>query len=474
MKYGPVISGTFADSNCRFYDDKSTYTGVHKNGGPTIIDKEKYGLESRVSRKYDKFANLLVKKGVEALSQEGVYMQSPNNPNKSFNDSPVRHVSLVLDRARETPVALRRAFQAVMYETSAKGLPAYGSPPHSLSTAGNRDEEEYSNSMKLLHSMDEPLKNLFLSFSLNLSTTHPGLDVVSLKETGMDSTRWAKFCRDSNLSDGITRLQPQDIDLIFMRAKNYNCPNPKVVRKLNYSAFRRALILLAEHVKMPLDQFMNFVLYSASSGLSVKSTTSEYNRTYNDSRTYTGVHKRDGPTVTDVEEQPLSATVNRAIDDSTVSVRLRTSAQDFVDTDTKGMKISQHPENCDRDVNDVENADSEFVSTSYNNFDIGRPPPPSVFSGDSANPTNQSNQQSFIEERIGHFQELHVAQQKEYLYLDSKLSEEMMKLEHDLQSKGVSSKFYRNLSVEETETLYNEMLQKRVNLKEKFRHEHEV
>ena len=40
---GPTISGTFAEDN-RFYDDRSTYTGVHKVGGPTIIDREKQVL----------------------------------------------------------------------------------------------------------------------------------------------------------------------------------------------------------------------------------------------------------------------------------------------------------------------------------------------------------------------------------------------------------------------------------------------
>jgi len=33
----PVSSGTKADK-VKFYDDKSTYTGVHKNGGPTTTD----------------------------------------------------------------------------------------------------------------------------------------------------------------------------------------------------------------------------------------------------------------------------------------------------------------------------------------------------------------------------------------------------------------------------------------------------
>ena len=49
-----------------------------------------------------------------------------------------------------------------------------------------------------------------------------------------------------------------------------------------------------------------------------------------------------------------------------------------------------------------------------------------------------------------------------------------MKLEHDLKSKGVSSKFYPNLTVEEIESMYDDALQRRIDLKERFRHEHEV
>lgn len=37
---GPILYGTKTE-NVRFYDDKSSYTGVHKQGGPTIIDKNK-------------------------------------------------------------------------------------------------------------------------------------------------------------------------------------------------------------------------------------------------------------------------------------------------------------------------------------------------------------------------------------------------------------------------------------------------
>lgn len=37
---GPILYGTKAQ-NVRFYDDKSNYTGVHKQGGPTIVDKNR-------------------------------------------------------------------------------------------------------------------------------------------------------------------------------------------------------------------------------------------------------------------------------------------------------------------------------------------------------------------------------------------------------------------------------------------------
>ena len=38
--HGPSIQGTFADDHVRLHDDKTTYTGVHVAGGPTIIDNK--------------------------------------------------------------------------------------------------------------------------------------------------------------------------------------------------------------------------------------------------------------------------------------------------------------------------------------------------------------------------------------------------------------------------------------------------
>ncbi|VWU48670.1 p25-alpha family protein, putative [Hepatocystis sp. ex Piliocolobus tephrosceles] len=37
---GPILQGTKAE-NIKFYDDKSLFTGVHKHGGPTTVDKNR-------------------------------------------------------------------------------------------------------------------------------------------------------------------------------------------------------------------------------------------------------------------------------------------------------------------------------------------------------------------------------------------------------------------------------------------------
>lgn len=43
-------AGTTVAHENRFYDDKETYTGVHKAGGPTVVDRDKQGLESLLDR----------------------------------------------------------------------------------------------------------------------------------------------------------------------------------------------------------------------------------------------------------------------------------------------------------------------------------------------------------------------------------------------------------------------------------------
>lgn len=43
-------AGTTVAQENRFYDDKETYTGVHKAGGPTVVDRDKQGLDNLLDR----------------------------------------------------------------------------------------------------------------------------------------------------------------------------------------------------------------------------------------------------------------------------------------------------------------------------------------------------------------------------------------------------------------------------------------
>lgn len=49
---GPVFSGTKAEAN-KFHDDKSLYTGVHANGGPSTVDAGN-GMISDISQLCDR------------------------------------------------------------------------------------------------------------------------------------------------------------------------------------------------------------------------------------------------------------------------------------------------------------------------------------------------------------------------------------------------------------------------------------
>ena len=87
---GPSIRGTFADP-VRLHDDKSTYTGVYKAGGPTVIDYEKMSLNQICDR--SKRATL---RGVPAIAVEGPggvnTLIADDLPVSPFIDTPVNKI----------------------------------------------------------------------------------------------------------------------------------------------------------------------------------------------------------------------------------------------------------------------------------------------------------------------------------------------------------------------------------------------
>ena len=83
---GPSISGTFAQAH-RLHDDKNTYTGVYKAGGPTTADYGNMGMDNLCDR--TKKATL---RGVPELSVYGPgninVLMAPNLPKSPFMHVP--------------------------------------------------------------------------------------------------------------------------------------------------------------------------------------------------------------------------------------------------------------------------------------------------------------------------------------------------------------------------------------------------
>lgn len=70
---GPTFSGTVAEAN-KFHDDKSLYTGVYANGGPSTIDTDKVHDISQIMDRSD--ADV---RGVSVNYQSGAARTSSGN-----------------------------------------------------------------------------------------------------------------------------------------------------------------------------------------------------------------------------------------------------------------------------------------------------------------------------------------------------------------------------------------------------------
>ena len=340
----------------------------------------------------------------------------------------------------------------------------YAKSPISYAILSSECDASFLQATHTMRMMDGQIKDLFMNFSLTSEVAHTN---VTLKDTLMDSFHWAKFCRDSKLLEGMMRMRSSSVDLIFTKAKSFNCPNPKIVRKLNYPAFKRALFLISRELEIAIDQLINFVLYSASSGPSLKATEAEYNRYiciyfiaqtfefpsslstdspyrfrfYDDANSYTGVWKHGGPSIVDEDKQGLSGLVSRGVQKDAT---LRSSM-----TQSEGVVAGHIFRGIPGDTGVMESADQQ-----YTQFTAGRP--------------------DFVQDRLTQFQALHAEQQAQHLKLDAKLAEEMGRVERDLNSRTRDLKNFPELSTEELKKMLEDIRRKRMSLKEDFRVKHEV
>ena len=110
-------------------------------------------------------------------------------------------------------------------------------------------------------SNNEFLKYIFESFSsYGLPSSSDPTSIPTKETLSLDSFRFAKFCRDAKLMKGSGGLlEPQDVDLIFMKSKTSSVEQEsaevkKMVRqrkrKINFREFKFSIRLIAAKLQV--------------------------------------------------------------------------------------------------------------------------------------------------------------------------------------------------------------------------------
>jgi len=262
---GPSVSGTVANPN-RFHDDKTTYTGVHTQGGPTKHDN--------------------------AISQSNLL-------DRTVAD--VRGVKIKDRVTLPTKRSLVPGEIGVQAQTQQQGGATGGrgydvddgmanmnisggtekSTPFSNMLSGNLNAEQAKHFTA--HDLEEHLFENFCSYNSKTANS---------PEPQMDSASFVKWNRDLKLiGKGFTTT---DCDLIFQKSKaggNY-------AKRITFTEFRQVAIPLIAQAKKcsELDLLQRCQM---NQGKVLKGTVAQYNKFHDDRSTYTGVHTQGGPTKID-------------------------------------------------------------------------------------------------------------------------------------------------------------------------------
>lgn len=325
---GPSLSGTVAQE-VRFYDDRSTYTGVHKAGGPTVVDKDKQTLDRLLDRS-PADARGLKKDMKEAHFRSTLVAKPPTPPSDAALDNLAAKLKLhnVVERGGEPPSHQPRFNRESLSEhlnkkvTPPPSLRPAASPPATHSSAPHPNAQIYEQYLPPPPLPAETSRHSSHHFSQ--SSQHPPqrhstgsaqtvplvashivdpekalhetyLKFCSHHETQeMDSARFVKLCRDTGIVDG-KRFTVTDADLIFQRSKksgNYG-------KRISYEDFRMVSVPnIAYKLNAPVEDVVLRIVQTDGPSLNNATVPSE-TRFYDDKTTYTGVHTAGGPTLKD-------------------------------------------------------------------------------------------------------------------------------------------------------------------------------
>ncbi|KAK9908613.1 hypothetical protein WJX75_000439 [Coccomyxa subellipsoidea] len=306
---GPSVTGTKAEY-VKFHDDKSTYTGVYKKGGPSTVEPSK-DLSALLDRSPADVRG--IKKSV--IAQQG------GSPLTNADSSPAASGGNALRRppSINTSVLATPAHGSGSYVNSpASGAFGAGlvSPPSvssgSGSAAGHKqalpptpDSLRPNDRIKAVWDTvaDEELHAAFRAFAIfGAGGTPKSSGAAGPKAPVLDSGRFVKLVRDSGLLD--SRLTATAVELTFSKVKGQGA------RKIEFAAFEKALPLLAKEKGVATEEVRRAIVLSGGPHRNT-TVTPDFVRLHDDKSTFTGVYAKGGPSTVD-KKITLATITNRA------------------------------------------------------------------------------------------------------------------------------------------------------------------
>ena len=258
-------SATVVPQPNRFHDDQNTYTGVHKVGGPTIIDLHHRDLSQMVDRKIKSNMDWQLEKGLQSLN-----IQCDTNVKSKSNHQNVIGSPCAVSSVPLSPMNKPKTNKYGNVESASKSKDATRISADVSAGAGIRDFYGVQDNESC--AVPQELKHTFNDYAVK---------TVSIYGGGIDGAKFLKFCRDVYLFD--SNFRPQDLDVVFAKYKEQE------LRHLSYRGFISALADIADRKNVDFDVLVHHILsIRPSARPSPGSVVPLPNRFHDDQTTYTG------------------------------------------------------------------------------------------------------------------------------------------------------------------------------------------
>jgi hypothetical protein len=304
-------SGTVAQAN-RFYDDTNTYTGVHKAGGPTIIDHQKQDLSKMIDRNVNEAANprrIVITGSTQSQGRRAAQGMNDTTPAVYLGDT--TPVAGGISRAGTASWTLRDLSHVPQstfneYQTS----PVPGASPRSSSPGRGRIPVRASTAPPAIpEAVDGGLIDVVGYLKL-IFQDYASRATMGSGSGGIDGAKFLKFNKDAKIINASYR--PEDVDIVFAKYKEGGG-----LRFMTFDGFLAALTHIAQRKRMSMEAMLEHIMrVQPRAEATMTGTRAQANRFYDDVSTYTGVHKAGGPTIIDYHKQDLSKMINRQVNES--------------------------------------------------------------------------------------------------------------------------------------------------------------